>query len=125
MSGETFSGLTGAYDVTMGDPSMNLAPKFEVIAEKLTLNRSANDFEDTQRDNQTLLMDQFSVNYNKPILIEEEDNDTIGDAREEPYSSSSSEQDEFEMDQEDGLLLQEEEGDILLEGAGQGTIEVL
>ena len=31
--GDTFSGvMTGTQDLTVGDPSMNLAPRFEVLA---------------------------------------------------------------------------------------------
>ena len=63
------------------------------------------------------------------MVEEEEDEDTVGGGR-DPQSSSSScgNHDEFDLDQEDeGLMLNfEDDGDeLLIDGAGQETIEAI
>ena len=119
-AGDTFSGVAETQDLTVGDPSMNLAPKFEALPGRVFLN------EDDDELPQVAIMDQYSGNYNHAIRIEEE-GDTIGDGH-NPYSSSSDEEgDEFdELEQDDGqMIMGEDEGDFLIDGAGQQTIEVL
>ncbi len=117
---DPFSGVQGTYDVTLGDPSINLAPKFETLAEK-----------DHDYEEMNIQIDQFSVNQHRPqrVVEEEDDEETVGGGRDHQSSSSSCENnDEFDLDQEDeGLMLNfEDDGDeILIDGAGQETIEAI
>jgi hypothetical protein len=105
----------------VGDPSINLAPKFETLAEK-----------GQEYDEMNMQIDQFSVNQQQRpqwVVEKEEDEDTVGGGR-DPQSSSSScgNHDEFDLDQEDeGLMLNfEDDGDeLLIDGAGQETIEAI
>jgi len=87
---DPFSGVQGTYEVTAGDPSINLAPKFETLAEK------GNEY-----DEMNIQIDQFSVNQQRPqrVVEEDEDEDTVGGGR-DPQSSSSScgNNDEFDLD---------------------------
>ena len=48
---DPFSGVQGTYEVTVGDLSINLAPKFETLAEK-----------GHEYDEMNIQIDQFSVN---------------------------------------------------------------
>ena len=90
-AGDTFSGVTGTQDLTVEDPSINLAPKFDAIASRGPLNDD--DDGDLPQVQTMVMMDQYSVNYNQPIRIEEDEGDTLHN----PYSSSSDEDgDEFD-----------------------------
>lgn len=105
---DPFSGVQGTYEVTVGDPSINLAPKFDTLAEK---GQEYDEVLNVQFDQCTFNQQQRP----QRVVEEEEDEETLGVGR-DPLSSSSScceNADEFELDQEDeGLMLNfEDDGD--------------
>ena len=47
-AGDTFSGVAETQDLTVGDPTINLAPKFETMASRVTVNDDDDDFPQVQ-----------------------------------------------------------------------------